>query len=128
MSQMFSMTGFSRAEHKATDYHLVWELKSVNHRYLETAFRLPESLRSIERSLRDKARGLLARGKLDASLKLDLLPFDWHTEYRYRPPRHAAAKCRANWCKSASGSATNPASTAVLARRTGFVKYSANPP
>jgi len=74
MSQMFSMTGFSRAEHKATDYHLVWELKSVNHRYLETAFRLPESLRSIERSLRDKARGLLARGKLDASLKLDLLP------------------------------------------------------
>ena len=41
---------------------------------METAFRLLESLRSIERSLRDKARGLLARGKPDASLKLDLLP------------------------------------------------------
>lgn len=74
MSQMYSMTGFARAEHKATDYHLVWELKSVNHRYLETAFRLPESLRGVERSLRDRARSVLARGKLDAGLKLDLLP------------------------------------------------------
>lgn len=71
---MYSMTGFARAEHKATDYHLVWELKSVNHRYLETAFRLPESLRGVERSLRDRARSVLARGKLDAGLKLDLLP------------------------------------------------------
>ena len=65
------MTGFARTESKTSNYHLVWELKTVNHRYLETTFRLPESLRSIEQSLRDQARTVLVRGKLDAVLKLD---------------------------------------------------------
>ena len=68
---MYSMTGFARAESKTLNYHLIWELKTVNHRYLETTFRLPESLRSIEQQLRDQARTTLARGKLDAVLKLD---------------------------------------------------------
>lgn len=71
MSTMYSMTGFARAESKTSNYHLIWELKTVNHRYLETTFRLPESLRSIEQSLRDQARTTLVRGKLDAVLKLD---------------------------------------------------------
>ena len=71
MSTMYSMTGFARAESKTSNYHLIWELKTVNHRYLETTFRLPESLRSIEQQLRDQARTTLARGKLDAVLKLD---------------------------------------------------------
>ena len=65
------MTGFARAENKTPDYHLVWELKTVNHRYLEATFRLPESLRSIEHQLRHQARNALARGKLDAILKLE---------------------------------------------------------
>lgn len=68
---MYSMTGFARAESKTSNYHLIWELKTVNHRYLETTFHLPESLRSIEQQLRDQARTTLARGKLDAVLKLD---------------------------------------------------------
>ena len=68
---MYSMTGFARTESETSNYHLVWELKTVNHRYLETTFRLPESLRSIEHSLRDQARTALVRGKLDAVLKLD---------------------------------------------------------
>ena len=71
MSTMYSMTGFARAESKTSNYHLIWELKTVNHRYLETTFRLPESLRRIEQKLRDQARTTLARGKLDAVLKLD---------------------------------------------------------
>ena len=71
MSTMYSMTGFARAESKTSNYHLIWELKTVNHRYLETTFRLPESLRSIEQQLRDQARTTLARGKLDAVIKLD---------------------------------------------------------
>lgn len=71
MSAMYSMTGFARAEHKTSSYHLVWELKTVNQRFLETSFRLPESLRSIEQPLRDQARKALARGKLEANLKLE---------------------------------------------------------
>ena len=65
------MTGFARAEHKTSSYHLVWELKTVNQRFLETSFRLPESLRSIEQPLRNQARKALARGKLEANLKLE---------------------------------------------------------
>ena len=71
MSSIYSMTGFARAENKTSNHHLIWELKTVNHRYLETTFRLPESLRSIEQQLRYQARKTLARGKLDAVLKLD---------------------------------------------------------
>ncbi len=67
---MFSMTGFARAETKTSEHHLIWEVRTVNHRYLETTFKLPETLRSIEQALREQAKGLLARGKLDGSLKI----------------------------------------------------------
>ena len=71
MSNVFSMTGFATVEHKSPEFLLVWELRTVNQRFLETTFRLPEALRSIEQSLRDSARQALTRGKLDASLKLE---------------------------------------------------------
>ena len=71
MSNVFSMTGFATVEYKSPEFLLVWELRTVNQRFLETTFRLPEALRSIEQSLRDSARQALTRGKLDASLKLE---------------------------------------------------------
>jgi uncharacterized protein (TIGR00255 family) len=70
---MFSMTAFARAEATAQNRHLVWELRSVNHRYLETNFRLPDALRQIEHIVRDQARAHLKRGKLDCSLHVDLI-------------------------------------------------------
>lgn len=71
MSNVFSMTGFAAVEHKSPEFLLVWELRTVNQRFLETTFRLPEALRGIEPSLRDSARQALTRGRLDASLKLE---------------------------------------------------------
>ncbi|MEL0047712.1 MAG: YicC/YloC family endoribonuclease [Gammaproteobacteria bacterium] len=71
MSSMFSMTGFARAETGTSDFQLIWEIKTVNHRYLETSFKLPESLKGVEPALRERARVLLGRGKLDAVLKLE---------------------------------------------------------
>ena len=56
MNQMYSMTAFARSERDVEQHHLVWELKSVNHRYLETAFRMPDSLRALEQKVRDNAR------------------------------------------------------------------------
>ncbi len=63
-----SMTGFSRREwhHDTGSYH--WEIRSVNHRFLELGFRLPESVRDAEPELREKARSLLSRGKVDVTL------------------------------------------------------------
>lgn len=61
-----SMTAFGRAGDDLLD----WQIRSVNHRYLELGFRLPEPLRDIERALRDKALARLGRGKVDAVLRL----------------------------------------------------------
>lgn len=63
------MTAFARKQAEFPWGALVWEIRSVNHRYLEPVFRLPEQLRQIEPSLRDALRVHLSRGKIDAQLK-----------------------------------------------------------
>jgi len=66
-----SMTAFARAQQDAGGLVLGWELRSVNHRYLEIQFRIPEPLRSIEPGLRDVLRAHLKRGKVDCTLRAD---------------------------------------------------------
>ncbi|MEM9620531.1 MAG: YicC/YloC family endoribonuclease [Pseudomonadota bacterium] len=68
---IYSMTAFARATFDAHGCQLIWELKSVNHRYLETSFRVPDALRVIEHPLRELARKHLKRGKLDCTLKVE---------------------------------------------------------
>ncbi len=68
---MQSMTAFARTQGDYARFHLVWELRSVNHRYLETQFRLPDAFRNLEQRLRDTSRAHLKRGKLDAILRYD---------------------------------------------------------
>lgn len=63
-----SMTGFARTSQQHDWGTLTWEIRSVNHRYLEPAFRLPEDLREIEPHLRERIRKALFRGKLEMSL------------------------------------------------------------
>lgn len=65
-----SMTGFAQVERSAELGRLSWELRSVNHRYLEIQFRLPEEFRSLENELRSRANAALGRGKVEANLKL----------------------------------------------------------
>ncbi len=67
-----SMTAFARQEASFEWGTLTWEIKSVNHRYLEPHFRLPENLRQIEQGLRDQLRKHLNRGKIEASCHLQL--------------------------------------------------------
>jgi len=49
-----------------------WELRSVNHRYLELSFKIPEIVRDLEFHLRDFTRQHLTRGRIDCFLKLEL--------------------------------------------------------
>jgi len=72
-TMMYSMTAFARTATDAHGRHLVWEIKSVNHRYLETQFRLPDALRFIEHPLREIARNQLQRGKVDCTLRVESL-------------------------------------------------------
>ncbi|MFT7403439.1 MAG: hypothetical protein ACI955_000494 [Zhongshania sp.] len=65
-----SMTAFA---HQRFDYpwgSVTWELRSVNHRYLELSFKLPESWRQLEPSLRDALRSKLQRGKVECALRV----------------------------------------------------------
>jgi len=67
-----SMTAFARIAAQHDWGSLVWEIRSGNHRYLETGFRLPETLRAMEMTLRETTRQLLQRGKVDCNLQLVL--------------------------------------------------------
>jgi uncharacterized protein (TIGR00255 family) len=64
-----SMTAFSRVQRQLGTTTLFWELKSVNHRYLDVSFRLPESFRFLEINLRNILRGQVHRGKLECQFK-----------------------------------------------------------
>jgi uncharacterized protein YicC (UPF0701 family) len=69
MSDMItSMTGFARREASGPWGTLVCELRSVNHRFLETGFRLSDDLKSLEPELRQLFMRHLKRGKVDCTL------------------------------------------------------------
>ncbi len=65
-----SMTAFSRKEAKTECGDISWEVRSVNHRYLEVLPRLAEPLRDIENTIRERIRKRLSRGKVECTLKL----------------------------------------------------------
>ncbi|WP_431687078.1 YicC/YloC family endoribonuclease [Hahella sp. NBU794] len=64
-----SMTAYARQESRGEWGVLTWEVRSVNHRYLEPMFRIPEVLREIEPALREAMRQYVQRGKLECQLK-----------------------------------------------------------
>lgn len=69
-----SMTAFSRQQQEQEWGSLTWEIRSVNHRYLETNVRLPESFRALENALREAVRKRLTRGKVECSLRFQSEP------------------------------------------------------
>jgi uncharacterized protein (TIGR00255 family) len=64
------MTGFSTAEARVGSFRLVWEIRSVNHRFLELGFRLPDELRGVEPDCREVVAAGIKRGKVDCTLKV----------------------------------------------------------
>lgn len=72
------MTAFARLEKQADWGHATWELRSVNHRYLDISLSLPESLGYLEPHLRKQLTNKLRRGRVDVRL-------------RYRPPSNKAS-------------------------------------
>ncbi len=64
-----SMTAFAHHEHTSPLGKLSWELRTVNHRYLDISIRLPEEFRSQENAFRTTIQNKLQRGKLEASLR-----------------------------------------------------------
>lgn len=69
-----SMTAYARREVKGTWGSAVWEIRSVNQRYLETYIRMPEQLRALEPIVRERFRKRLARGKVECNLRFEAAP------------------------------------------------------
>ena len=64
-----SMTAFGRLEEKADWGRATWEIRTVNHRYLDLTIRLPEDLRMLENKVREQISARLRRGKVDCTLR-----------------------------------------------------------
>ena len=66
-----SMTAFARLEESGEWGHAAWEIRTVNHRYLDISIRLPEELRALETRVRECISGKLKRGKVECNLRYD---------------------------------------------------------
>jgi len=78
-----SMTAFARHEEQTELGSLSWEIRSVNHRYLEVSFRLEESFRPFEMAMRKLISDTLSRGKVEVAL-------------RYRAPEQTQSALQTN--------------------------------
>ncbi|MDX1609259.1 MAG: YicC/YloC family endoribonuclease [Halofilum sp. (in: g-proteobacteria)] len=65
-----SMTAFAARQAEIEAGHIAWELRSVNHRYLEVQPRLPEVLRALEPEVRERVGAVLGRGRVECVLRL----------------------------------------------------------
>ncbi|KAG1707700.1 Curved DNA-binding protein [Nymphon striatum] len=67
-----SMTAFSRVDETTEVGEVSWEIRSVNHRYLDVSLSLPEGFQALENKFKSSISGKLKRGKLDARLRYQL--------------------------------------------------------
>ncbi|QGY40707.1 YicC family protein [Pseudodesulfovibrio cashew] len=68
-----SMTGFGRFETNEDAWTHVWEIRSVNGRFLDVKWRMPSNLRSLENGWEKVVRTYASRGRVDISLNLEVL-------------------------------------------------------
>jgi uncharacterized protein (TIGR00255 family) len=66
------MTAFSRVEETSDAGSITWELRSVNHRYLEPGIKLPDDFKMLEPEIRKMLAKFLTRGKVDLGLRYKL--------------------------------------------------------
>jgi uncharacterized protein (TIGR00255 family) len=64
------MTGFATEETVVEPHRLVWEVRSVNHRFLDISLRLPDEMRAFEPRCREMIGAALGRGKVDCTLRV----------------------------------------------------------
>ncbi|MFD2177078.1 YicC/YloC family endoribonuclease [Veronia pacifica] len=97
-----SMTAYARREIKGTWGTAVWEIRSVNQRYLETYIRMPEQFRGLEPIIRERFRKRLARGKVECNLRFEANPAS-QTELKINEDLAKQVIHAAKWIKDLSG-------------------------
>jgi uncharacterized protein (TIGR00255 family) len=66
---MFSMTAFARVNESTKEADLTWEIRSVNHRYLDISLKIPDEFRALENNIREQIRAKVSRGRLECYLQ-----------------------------------------------------------
>jgi uncharacterized protein (TIGR00255 family) len=116
---MRSMTGFGRAEGRVGSQQFIVEIKSVNHRFLDTRFRLPSSLNLFESSFAEKLRKHFERGSFDVTIRHRLAPqggvVATGTKYALDEPALASFLDAVRHLKQKSGISSDPTLESVLA-------------
>lgn len=106
-----SMTGFARQQRSLeNDVQLIIEIRSVNHRYLDLALRLPENLHSLETQLRNQLKTKIQRGKIDCTVKL----IETETSRKELSLNTALIDTLLKQCASINQSLPNPAPLSAL--------------
>ena len=77
---IYSMTGYAIATKESSQGTLSLELRSVNHRYLDIQFRLPDKFRVLEPSMRELITSKLNRGKVDCYMSFNQLSANEETQ------------------------------------------------
>ena len=110
---IFSMTAFSRQQLEQEWGSLTWEIRSVNHRYLEPSIRLPESFRGLEPRLREAIRKRLSRGKIECQLRYQA---DQGQQTRLNLNQELVSQIHlaSNTIRQIAGDALPPSSTEIL--------------
>ena len=73
-SSINSMTGYATASRELAWGAVSVELRSVNHRYLDLSFRMPDELRPVEQSMREMISAAITRGKIECRVSYALRP------------------------------------------------------
>jgi uncharacterized protein (TIGR00255 family) len=88
---IISMTGFGRGQHTINGYEAVVEVRSLNHRFLDVAMRLPRGLGAFEQAVKDIVRAKVNRGRINVAVTLKAeteeelgLSVDEETARRYK--------------------------------------------
>ncbi len=72
-----SMTAFARVQESCDSGSITWEIRSVNHRYLEPGLKLPDEFKVLEPEIRKQLTKYLTRGKIDIGLRYKLNESDF---------------------------------------------------
>lgn len=68
-----SMTAFARVQNQENQIHLICEIRSINHRYLEIGLYLPDILRVFEMNIRERIKQQIKRGKIECVIRQSVL-------------------------------------------------------
>jgi uncharacterized protein (TIGR00255 family) len=66
-----SMTGYGQAQINKSGYQISCEVRSVNHRYLDTNIRMPRRYALLEDNIKEEIKKYVSRGRLEFTINIE---------------------------------------------------------